>query len=138
MYTCMYYVAVVKYSSTGVYKMANNKKQAQRKASNAAAAQTANSKLQLAAIATSTAHAQKTAQPAIIANIMQQLYNAKLAQQHVSVAQLMQVLCKQFPQRKASSMHITVRAQLARMQSERNFQLSKKRVARNMFYAAAL
>lgn len=76
-------------------------------------------------------------QPGVIKSIMECLTNAKAKKQRVTAAQIVEQLTKQFPEREASGMLITVRAQLSRLPSEKKFEISKVRDGRVVTYQAA-
>ena len=76
-------------------------------------------------------------QPGVIKSIMECLTNAKAKKQRVTAAQIVEQLAKQFPDREASGMLITVRAQLSRLPSEKKFEISKMRDGRVVTYQAA-
>jgi hypothetical protein len=101
-----------------------------------AAAPKTNQKASVAA-STSKANAKKTAQPGIIASIMQCLTDAKSAKKPLTAGEIHQKLTKLFPDREATGMMVTVRAQLSRLPNEKDFAITKKRDGRVVTYSAA-
>lgn len=76
-------------------------------------------------------------QPGVIKSIMDVLTNAKKAKKPVTAQDILAQLSKQFPDREAAGMMITVRAQLSRLPAEKKFDIAKKRDGRVVTYQAA-
>lgn len=76
-------------------------------------------------------------QPGVIKSIMDLLTKAKQSKKPITASGILEQLTKQFPDRKAEGMMVTVRAQLSRLPSEKEFAISKKRDGRVTLYAAA-
>lgn len=83
------------------------------------------------------ANAEKTAQPGIIAHLMGALVTAKEKKVMMTVDEIVQQLVKKFPDREATGMQTTVRAQLSRLPKEKDFAINKQRDGRVVRYAAA-
>jgi hypothetical protein len=96
----------------------------------------ANQKASVAA-SQSKANAKKTAQPGIISSIMSCLTEAKASKKFLTAGEIHQKLVKQFPDREATGMMVTVRAQLSRLPNEKDFAITKKRDGRVVTYSAA-
>lgn len=82
-------------------------------------------------------NADKTAQPGIIASIIEALDAAKKTKSMLTVDEIVEKLHKQFPNRPITGMATTVRAQLSRLPSEKEFKIKKLRDGRHVRYAAA-
>jgi hypothetical protein len=90
-----------------------------------------------AVAANSKQNAETTAQPGIIAEIVTTLKKAKENGKPVTSKQILDHLAKKFPDREASGMMITVRAQLSRLPREKDLKIKKHREGRVVTYAAA-
>lgn len=85
----------------------------------------------------SKANAQRTAQPGIIAALMHTLCDVRDAKRTITAAELLAKLSKQFASRPVGGLQTTMRAQLSRLPSERNFGIVKTRDGVYTQYAAA-
>lgn len=78
-----------------------------------------------------------TAQPGVIKLIMDTLTDAKKHKKGVTAGDILAKLTKAFPERQATGMMITVRAQLSRLPKERDFDIVKERDGQVVRYRAA-